>query len=199
VVGVDEPVVAGDVRIRPMGVADVPVAAELLALPSVADIRRVLVERMGGRAGEPLRHALVAQRDGTIVGAARATRDVLAARAVSVVVGVAPAARRMGIGTALAERLDELAATIPEVDLMVCALRDDLDVGRRFALGRGFAVVGHSVGWRLEVCAVARRSSLLRRRRRPQRPACGCARPTGTPRLRRSCRPGPATVAGTRC
>jgi GNAT superfamily N-acetyltransferase len=64
----------------------------------------------------------------------------------SALVSVSEQARGTGIGTALADLLEDGVAYLPGAKTITCTLRDDLSEGRAFAETRGFRVTDHSVG-----------------------------------------------------
>jgi GNAT superfamily N-acetyltransferase len=136
--------------IRPMRREDLSLVVELLMQTSVLDIRPRLVERLTSIESGQVNVALVAEQSGIIVGAAKLTTEPAFPGTASALVAVAEPARGRGIGTDLA---NILAARFEacEAKSVTCAIRDDLDGGRRFAERLGFAVTNHSVGWRLDL------------------------------------------------
>lgn len=146
------PLTSVDVTIRPLRPADVGAAVELLVLAAGADKRYRLTDRLTSRAPDEIHHALVAERDGVVVGAAKLTTEPAYPGTVSALVAVAEPVRGQGVGTALAAELSDRAARTLTPGLVVTtALRDDLDQGRRFAERHGLVLTNHSVGWRFDL------------------------------------------------
>ncbi|MFC3505280.1 GNAT family N-acetyltransferase [Micromonospora krabiensis] len=151
-----------EATIRPLRPADVDAAVELLVLAAGADKRHRLSDRLTNPGPGEIHHALVAERSGAVVGAAKLTTEPAFPGTVSALVAVAERERGGGIGTALADALGSWAER--EVDpaiVITSAIRDDLDGGRRFARRYGLAVTRHSVGWRFDL--PGREDELVRR------------------------------------
>ncbi|MEU8301210.1 GNAT family N-acetyltransferase [Micromonospora sp. NPDC048909] len=138
--------------IRALRPADVAAAADLLVLAAGDDKRHRLVERLGSAEPGELHHALVAERSGVIIAAGKLTAEPAWPGTVSALVAVAPQERGQGLGTALAGALADWAKrNLGPEDVLISTLRDDLNVGRRFAERYGLVVTRHSVGWRFDL------------------------------------------------
>ncbi|MFF2524863.1 GNAT family N-acetyltransferase [Streptomyces liangshanensis] len=145
--------------VRPLGAADVDPAVELLSRTSASDIRHLLRADLGalGVSRDVPGRALVAERDGRPVGAAKVSADPVFVGTAAARLAVDPAERGRGIGTALMAGLmaDPLLGG-PEGGggggAVTSMLRDDLPRGRAFAERYGFGVVHHSVGFRFDLC-----------------------------------------------
>jgi ribosomal protein S18 acetylase RimI-like enzyme len=137
--------------IRPLRLDDLDAAVELFMTTSVLDIRNRLVERLATPKPDQVSYALVAVRDGVVVGAAQLTTEPYFPGTAAVLVAVDVAARGQGLGTRLAAMLVDRFTRTPEVRTATCAIRDDLGRGRKFAEKYGFAVTNHSVGLRLDL------------------------------------------------
>ncbi|MFK3981107.1 GNAT family N-acetyltransferase [Micromonospora sp. NPDC050397] len=146
------PLTSVDVTIRPLRPADVTAAVELLVLAAGAEKRHRLTSRLTTDTLDEIHHALVAERDGVLVGAAKLTTEPANPGTVSVLVAVAESARGEGVGTALAAELrDRATRTLTPGLVLTTALRDDLDRGRQFAERHGMVLTNHSVGWRFDL------------------------------------------------
>jgi predicted N-acetyltransferase YhbS len=134
-----------DTVLRPLRVADIDVATDLLMLTSASGIRHHLALQLAAAEAGERGCAFVAERDGIVVGSALLAEDPVFPGAVTALVAVAEPARKCGVGSALADLLGDRLAheTLPAS----CKLRDDLFDGRRFAERRGFVLRGHNVGW----------------------------------------------------
>ncbi|WP_446040247.1 GNAT family N-acetyltransferase [Streptomyces sp. SID1121] len=131
---------------RPLRPADTNAVMELLMLTSAWDIRYRLREQLRAAAAHDAHLAFVAERDGSLLGAAKLAREPAFPGTASALIAVVPHARRTGIGAALATLLEEGAGRLHGTATITCTLRDDLPEGRAFAEGRGFRVTNHSVG-----------------------------------------------------
>ena len=142
----DQPVV----RIRDLHPSDVDQAVDLLVAASArgdgAGTRATLT-----RPGPLFTAVQVAERDCRVVGVALAAEQPGYRNATSVTVAVTADERRRGIGQALAERVLTAAAERRPASVLTAEARDDGPAGRAFAEELGFAVTGHSGGWRLGV------------------------------------------------
>ncbi|MEH1164281.1 GNAT family N-acetyltransferase [Micromonospora sp. CPCC 205539] len=138
--------------IRALRPDDIPAAADLLVLAAGDDKRRRLLDQLATVEPGEIHHALVAERSGQIVGAAKLTAEPAFPGTVSALVAVAQNDRGRGIGTALAAELTAWAERhLSAQHVVTSALRDDLDGGRRFAQRYGLEVTRHSVGWRYDL------------------------------------------------
>ena len=133
--------------IRPMRLDDLGAVVELLMETSVLDIRPRLFDRLTECDDEKANIAIVAERNGMVIGAAKLTTEPAFPGTVSGLVAVAEAARGRGIGTELAGMLVEHLEQ-GDVESATCAVRDDVTSGREFAERFGFVVTNHSMGWR---------------------------------------------------
>ncbi|MEV4628963.1 GNAT family N-acetyltransferase [Micromonospora sp. NPDC049523] len=146
------PLTSLEVKIRPFRPADLDAAVELLVLAAGEDKRHRLTERLTGAEPGQIHHAVVAERAGLVVGAAKLTTEPAYPGTVSALVAVAESLRGHGVGTALAAELaDRAAKTLTPGTVVTTALRDDLDRGRRFAEHHGLVLTNHSVGWRFDL------------------------------------------------
>ena len=141
--------------VRPMRPEDLGVAIELFMQTSVLDIRRRLIERLTAPSAVDGDIALIAERGGTITGAAKLTAEPAFPGTVSALVAVQGGARGQGIGSELARQLDVQLTRYGGNKIATCAIRDDLARGRQFAQRYGFAVTNHNVGWRLDLAGRA--------------------------------------------
>jgi mycothiol synthase len=137
--------------IRPMGPDDLATSIELWMTTSAYDIRRRLGDRLAAEELEDDRFVLVAELDGTVVGAAKLTTERAFPGTASALVAVHEAERGKGIGTALAGMLAGRFESFGGISAVTCAIRDDLDRGREFAERYGFVKTGHSLGLRLDL------------------------------------------------
>ncbi|QIQ02608.1 GNAT family N-acetyltransferase [Streptomyces liangshanensis] len=143
--------------VRPLGAADVDAAVELLNLTSPSDVRHLLRADLGvlAAARDAPGRALVAERDGRLVGAAKVSEDLVFLGTAATRIAVDPAERGRGIGTALADRLMEDPLVTGRdgaaAGTVTSSLRDDLPRGRAFAERYGFGVLHHSVGFRFDL------------------------------------------------
>jgi GNAT superfamily N-acetyltransferase len=138
-------------QIRDMGREDVARAVQLLNGTSASDIRPILLASLAeGSAPTPLL-AVVVTRAGDVVGAAKLTADLVFPGTVSALIAVAPDVRGHGIGSALAELLDEELRLLKDDGTATCSIRDDLPRGRAFAERYGFTVMHHSLGFRFDL------------------------------------------------
>jgi mycothiol synthase len=133
--------------IRPMQLDDLGAVVELLMETSVLDIRPRLVDRLTACNVDKANIAVVAERNGMVIGAAKVTAEPAFPGTVSGLVAVAEAERGRGIGTELAGILVEQLEQ-SDAESATCAIRDDLVSGREFAERFGFVVTNHSMGWR---------------------------------------------------
>jgi len=141
------------IALRPLAPAEIERGIELLGRSSARDTSHRFRERLSSASSDELRVALVAEREGVIVGIAKATEEPTVDGTASVSVVVTPEAEGFGLGVVLAAALHEQIAESPLT--FTTELRDDLPTGRRFAERYGFTVVHHSLGWRLELSGLA--------------------------------------------
>lgn len=132
--------------VRPLRAEDLDDAVELLSGTSASDTRHVL--RSDLTVGTPF--AVVAERDGRLVGVAKLSDDLVFPGTVGALLAVNEAARGQGIGTVLANALEAEMGQRGS-GTATCAIRDDMPRGRTFAEKHGFGVVHHSVGFRFEL------------------------------------------------
>ena len=137
------------VVIRPLTSDDLESAVQLLGRTSARDASHRLRERLSSTAPDELRVVVVAERDGRIVGVAKATEEPTVEGSASVSVVVAPEAEGGGIGAALAAAIEQRIADTTLT--LTSELRDDLPLGRAFAEAHGFSMIHHSLGWRLDL------------------------------------------------
>jgi GNAT superfamily N-acetyltransferase len=141
--------------VRALRTGDVDAAARLLLLTSASGIQHLIRAQLGAALSGERGAAFVAERDGTVDGAALLSTDPVFPGSLVTLVAVAEHARGSGAGTALGRELGErlAGASLPAW----CQIRDDLPDGRRFAEQRGFAVRYHSLGWSLDLAAPGER------------------------------------------
>jgi GNAT superfamily N-acetyltransferase len=120
-------------------------------LTTAANIRHRLTDGLTAPDAAGVREVHVAERRGRLVGVGKLTADPAFSGTVSTLVAVVQDARGAGIGAALAGRILAALDRLRGFQTATCALRDDLDRGLAFAQRRGYAQVGHSVGWHLDL------------------------------------------------
>ena len=137
--------------LRPLRPDDISVAAGLLMLASPSGVRYHLERQLAAAAVGERGCAFVAERDGAVVGSALLSSEPAFPGSLITLISVSESARKSGVGSALADLLDErlVHETLPAS----CRLRDDLFEGRRFAERRGFTLRGHSMGWSIDLAA----------------------------------------------
>jgi predicted N-acetyltransferase YhbS len=111
---------------RPLRPDDISVATGLLMLASATGVSHHLERQLAAAAGER-GYAFVAERDGAVVGSALLSSEPAFPGSVITLISVSEPARKSGVGSALADLLDErlVRETLPAS----CRLRDDLHVG----------------------------------------------------------------------
>ncbi|MFB0633029.1 GNAT family N-acetyltransferase [Streptomyces sp. AB3(2024)] len=124
---------------------------ELLATSSAYDNRFQLRKLLTGDDPHHVSQALVADRNGAVIGAAALTAVPSLPGTAAVRVVVTEAERGQGIGTVLADEMASALGDRSGFTALTCALRDDLPRGRRFAERYGLTVTNHSVGWKTDV------------------------------------------------
>jgi predicted N-acetyltransferase YhbS len=135
------------IDIRPMANFEIDRVVSLLAHSSASDNPHRLLERLSNNSPGELHVSFVADINGTIVGAAKATGEPTMPGTASVSIVVTQ--RERGIGCALYQVLmNELEGSCA---VLTCALRDDSTVGRAFAESRDFSVAQNSLGWKLHI------------------------------------------------
>ncbi|WP_440065735.1 GNAT family N-acetyltransferase [Streptosporangium sp. OZ121] len=137
-------------RIRPMVPQDLSRAVELLNETSAHDVRHVLLSELTGDSAAAPLLAIVATRADAVVGAAKLTADPVFPETVSALISVDAGARGLGVGSALAERV-EAGLRLLRGGTATCSIRDDLPRGRAFAERHGFTVAHHSLGFRFDL------------------------------------------------
>jgi GNAT superfamily N-acetyltransferase len=140
-----------DVNMRSVRRDDLIAAADLLMLTSATGVRHQVEQQLALAESGERGCAFVAERDGAVIGSALLTSEPTFPGSVITLVSVIESARGAGVGTALADLLDERLAqeTLPAS----CRMRDDLTDGRRFAERRGYTLTSHSVGWSADLTA----------------------------------------------
>jgi len=137
-----------DMEIRAVRETDLEIAVEVMVQASGEIRRKRIHDRLLDRA-TGLHHALVAEDNTAVVGAAILCADPLYPDALFFFAAVAAHRRGAGIGTKLVTTLVAEAQTVQPAQCVSLTLPDDQMAGRRFAERFGFRAIDHSVGWRM--------------------------------------------------
>jgi len=139
------------VTVRTLQPADLTEALELLASLSAFDNRHQSRRLLTASDSQEAYRAIVAKRNGVVIGAAALTPIPTLPGAASARVVVAETEQGRGVGSLLAHDISAAFHSSHPIRTVTCALRDDLHHGRGFAERYGFQVTNHSLGWRFDL------------------------------------------------